>query len=92
MITEKDTKTMHRGANAFLARDHFKMVLVEKRENIIRDLCNLYRSEKLELAILSGKIGALTLIEDTLKGFDRDVERAHQTEEKINVHTDPNNR
>ncbi len=76
---------MHRGSIASLALMHFKDSLNAHREAITKELCYMYRSGELDFPIICGKLGALTLIEDTLAKFEREIKQAQSTEEKLNV-------
>lgn len=77
-----DGDKIAKGGAARIAQDYFRVELTKKRERIIIDLINFYRTNDLELPIITGKIAELSLVMESLSTMDRDMKMAHNLEGK----------
>lgn len=87
-LKEQDAQKMARGATATIAKEYYDRELNQRRERIIAELCNFYRSGNLQLPWICGKLGELTLINDSLGVFEKDIKEAQKIEGKLYDNTD----
>jgi hypothetical protein len=66
-----------------MARDHFIDEVLERRERIQKELVAIYRTQKLDFGVLVGKLGEITMTYDILSKFEKDINRAQNTEKKL---------
>jgi len=79
---DSNLRTMERGRMARISREYTEEFLISAEEDIIADIVDRYRNDRLTEHVLRGKVGELSILRQNREMFETDIRRGLAASEK----------